>query len=111
MAAPAAGAAEAALVAAGAACEQAKCTLRKCTRMKSTDARLGSGLAELLGSLHLSLRVDVLDLGLAEDDVGVRGRRFEHVRLGQHEQNLPERKRGCRWMHAAIATNARFWPS
>lgn len=44
-------------------------------------------LAELLSSRGLSLGAEVLELGLAEDDVGVRERALVHVGLGDHEQD------------------------
>lgn len=43
---------------------------------------------ELLSSLLLRLRTEILDLGLAENDVGVRSRALEDVWVVDDEQNL-----------------------
>lgn len=45
-------------------------------------------LAETLGRLLLRLRVQVLDLGLAEDHVRVGRRALVHVGLGDHEEDV-----------------------
>ena len=52
---------------------------------------------ELLGGLHLRGLGEVLNLGLAEDDVGVAGGILVHVRLLDDEQDvlgLPDRHPG-----------------
>ena len=46
------------------------------------------GALELLGGSSLSLSGQILDLGLAEDDVSVRSRALEHVGLGDDEQDV-----------------------
>ena len=56
------------------------------------NIRLGVTCAGLLreacSTLRLRLGAEVLDLGLAEDDVGVGVRRLVHVRLGDNEENV-----------------------
>jgi hypothetical protein len=57
-------------------------------------SRHGCGLGEvlraleLLSSSSLSLSREILNLGLAEDDVGVRGGALEHIGLGDDEQDV-----------------------
>ena len=43
---------------------------------------------KFLGSLHLSLLGEILNLGLAKDNVGVGGRVLVNVRLVDHEQDV-----------------------
>ena len=43
---------------------------------------------ELLGSLLLRLRVDILNLGLSENHVGFGSRAFENIWLADNEENL-----------------------
>lgn len=75
----------------------------------------GHGL-ELLRGLALRLRAEVLDLGLAEDDVRVTGRALEHVRLADHEEDLRRgpgapsvQAKGMQLPQASAATAA-FYP-
>mmetsp|Transcript_20509 Transcript_20509/g.54364 ORF Transcript_20509/g.54364 Transcript_20509/m.54364 type:complete len:213 (+) Transcript_20509:338-976(+) len=50
--------------------------------------RCSASAAELLGRLRHGVLTQVLDLGLPEDDVGVRARRLEDVRVGDDEEDV-----------------------
>mmetsp|Transcript_20515 Transcript_20515/g.54380 ORF Transcript_20515/g.54380 Transcript_20515/m.54380 type:complete len:207 (+) Transcript_20515:338-958(+) len=50
--------------------------------------RCSASAAELLGRLRHGVLTQVLDLGLPEDDVGVRVRRLEDVRAGDDEEDV-----------------------
>lgn len=53
---------------------------------------LAGGGLELLSSSGLCLCAQVLNLGLAEDDVGVRGGALEHIGGLDDEQNLQQKE-------------------